>query len=199
MRHRVEDDRQSGRPIDDTVDGNVKVAHTLVMCYRRRDLRSIASKVGINLGTVQSFETDILGMSKVSARWVPGMLTDDQKRTPLDISRYLLSRYADDLGDFIERVVTQDETWVHHFDPGSKMQSKQWKHPKKFKRFHSAGKVMASIFWDSQGVMMMDYLDQGRTINGAYYAGKMRPLCQEIARKRREKLTRSVPTRHKLP
>ena len=45
------------------------------------------------------------------------MLINDQKRTRLDISRYLLSRYEDDPGDFIERVVTQDDTWVHHFDP----------------------------------------------------------------------------------
>ena len=56
------------------------------------------------------------------------MLTDDQKMTQLNISRYLLSRYEDDPGDFIERVVTQDETWVHHFDSESKMQSKQLKH-----------------------------------------------------------------------
>ena len=53
------------------------------------------------------------------------------------------------------------------------MQSKQWKHPgshppKKLKRFHSAGKVMALIFLDSQGVIMIDYLEQGRTIKGAY-------------------------------
>ena len=68
------------------------------------------------------------------------MLTDDKKRSRLDISRYLLSRYEDDPDDFIDRVVTQDETWVHHFDPESKMQSMQWKHPispppKKFKSF----------------------------------------------------------------
>ena len=31
---------------------NVKVVHTLVMCDRRRDLRSVASKVGISFGTV---------------------------------------------------------------------------------------------------------------------------------------------------
>ena len=58
-----------------------------------------------------------------------GMLTDDQKSTRLDISRYLLSHYEDDAGNFIKRVVTQDETWVYHFDPESKMQSEQWKHP----------------------------------------------------------------------
>ena len=30
---------------------------------------------------------------------------------------------------------------------------------------------MASIFWYSQAVIMIDYLEQGRTINSAYYAG----------------------------
>ena len=84
------------------------------------------------------------------------MLTDDQKRTWLDISRYLLSGYEDDPGNFIEQVVTQDETWVHHFDQESKMQSKQWKHqgsspPQTFKSIHSPKKMMASILWDSQG------------------------------------------------
>ena len=64
-------------------------------------------------------------MSKVSARWVPTMLTDDQKRSMLDISRYLLSRNDDDPGDFIDRVVTQDQTWFHHFDPESKMQGRR--------------------------------------------------------------------------
>ena len=39
---------------------------------------------------------------------------------------------------------------------------------------------------------MNDYLEQGRTINGAYYSGELRWLRQEIARKRREKLTRGV-------
>ena len=118
------------------------------------------------------------------------MLTNDQKRTRLSISKCLRSRFEDDPGNFIERVVTQDKIWIHHFDAESKMQSKQWKHPvslppKKFKRAHSADKVMASIFWNSQGVIMIDYLVQGRTINGAFYAGKLRQLHPEISQKRR--------------
>ena len=92
---------------------------------------------------------------------------------------YLLSRYEEDLSDFIEQVVTLVETWVHNFDPDSKMQNKQWKHPGShhpmtFKRVHSAGKVIASIFWDSQRAIMNYYLEQGRTINGAYYAGELK-------------------------
>ena len=87
------------------------------MCDRRRDLRSMASEVGISFVAVQKILSDILGMPKASATWVPRMLTDDQKRSRFDISRYLLSQYEDDPGDFIDQVVTQDETWVDHFDP----------------------------------------------------------------------------------
>ena len=39
---------------------------------------------------------------------------------------------------------------------------------------------------------MIDYLEQCRTINGAYCAGKLRRLRQEIARKRRGKMTSGV-------
>ena len=50
---------------------------------------------------------------------------------------------------------------------------------------------MASIFWDSQGVVMLDYFEEGRLINGAYYAEKLRWLCQ-IVKKRSGKLPRGV-------
>jgi len=29
---------------------------------------------------------------------------------------------------FLKRIVTGDETWIHHYDPESKQQSMQWKH-----------------------------------------------------------------------
>ena len=67
----IEGDGWSSRPNDATADDNVKVVHSLVMCDRRRDMRSIASKVGIRFRAVQSTLTNILGMAKVLARWVP--------------------------------------------------------------------------------------------------------------------------------
>ena len=47
---------------------------------------------------------------------------------------------------------------VHHIDPEAKKQSMQWKHPgspppKKYKRVPSAGKVMASVFWDKECIL----------------------------------------------
>jgi histone-lysine N-methyltransferase SETMAR len=182
----IGDDEWPGWPKEATNDETAEAVHDLVMCERRRNLRSIAREVGIiSFGSVHAILTDVYGMSKVSVRWVTRQLTDDQKRTRLDISKYLLSRYEDE-PDFIYRIVTQDETWVHHFDPEStpsppkkktnkknKKQSMQWKHPcssfpKKFKRVPSTGKMMASMFWDSQGIIKIDFLEQGCTINGTY-------------------------------
>ena len=63
-------------------------------------------------------------MSKVLATWVPRMITKDQKKSRLDISKYLLSLSEDDPEKFMHQIVTQDETWVHHFDPEAKMHIK---------------------------------------------------------------------------
>ena len=51
---------------------------------------------------------------------------------------------------------------------------------------------MTSIFVDSQEVIVIDYIEHDQSINGAYYVGELTRLCQEIARKRQGKLTRSV-------
>ena len=45
------------------------------------------------------------------------MLTKDQKKNKLDISKYLLFLYEDDPEEFMFHIVPQDETWVHHLDP----------------------------------------------------------------------------------
>ena len=54
--------------------------------------------------------------------------------------------------------------------------------PEKFKSIHSAGNVLASIFSYSQRVIMIDYLEQGGTINGTYLAATP-GNCKEKARK----------------
>ena len=59
MRECVEDDDLFVRPKDATADENIEVMHTLVMCDRRRDIRSITSEVSISLGEVQSILTEI--------------------------------------------------------------------------------------------------------------------------------------------
>ena len=69
----------------------------------------------------------------------------------------------------------------------TKEQSKQWTEkgesaPKK--AVPSADKIMASVFWDARGIIFIDYLQKGRTINGEYYANLLQRLDDEIKEKR---------------
>ena len=71
---------------------------------------------------------DDLGYSKVCARWVPKELTVVHKRQRVEVVTQFARRYEED-PSFLERIVTGDETWVHHYDPDSKRQSMEWRHP----------------------------------------------------------------------
>ena len=51
---------------------------------------------------------------------------------------------------------------------------------------------MASIFLDNPWMILIDHLEQGRPINSAYYAGELRWLHWNSARKRQGKLNRCV-------
>ncbi|GFT82754.1 histone-lysine N-methyltransferase SETMAR [Nephila pilipes] len=48
----------------------------------------------------------------------------------------------------------------------------------------SAAKVMASVFWDAHGIIFIDYLEKGRTINSDYYIALLERLKDEITEKR---------------
>ena len=75
--------------------------------------------------------------------------------------------------------------------------SRQWvgpgsPRPKKFKTQPSAGKVMATVFWDwdAKGVIMLDFLPKRSTITGVYYANLLDQLRTAIREKRRGKLSK---------
>jgi histone-lysine N-methyltransferase SETMAR len=136
-------------------------------------------------------------MSKLAAKWVPKCLNAAQKRVRLTMSGEMCHRFEEDSSNFLDRLVTMDETWVHHYDPETKEQSKEWKHagsprPKKFRAQKSAGKVLASVFWDKDGIILLDFLEQGRTITGAYYSELLTKLHKKILEKRRGKLAKGV-------
>ncbi|GFN78245.1 histone-lysine N-methyltransferase SETMAR [Plakobranchus ocellatus] len=62
-------------------------------------IREIALKLEIPKSTVHEIVHDTLGYRKVSARWVPKMLTEDHKLQRVEISQRLLQRCQQDNGD----------------------------------------------------------------------------------------------------
>jgi len=56
----------------------------------------------------------------------------------------------------------------------------------------SAAKVLASIYWDQDGILHIDYLPKGQTINAEYYSSLLVQLKDILKEKRRGKFTKGV-------
>ena len=114
----------------------------------------------------------VLGFLKVCTRWVLCMLSDEMKAERVCISRELLECFEKGGEDFLKKIITGDETWVHRYDPENERQSMEYHHkespqPKKFKTQASAGKVMLTVFWNSERVLA-DLLEKETTLNSRY-------------------------------
>ena len=129
-----------------------------------------------------------LCIRKLCAKWVPRLLTIDQKCIRMTHSEQYLAFFKRNSKEFQRWFETVDETWIYHYSPESREGSKQWfkpseSTPKCTKTQKSAGKVMASVSWDGRGVIFIDYLEKGRTITRAYYTALLNRLVDEIRKK----------------
>jgi hypothetical protein len=108
---------------------------------------------------------DHIRFQKVCAWWVPREQKDQEKIDQMGLSLYV------DGEDVLNRIVTRDKSWVYHYQPKSKCASVQWKHPsspsnKKFKvmSMPSAEKVMLTVFWNSQGMLLAHFQNYGENV-----------------------------------
>jgi hypothetical protein len=90
-----------------------------------------------------------------------------------------------------------DEIWLCHCDLETKQQSVEWRHngsprPKKFRLQSSAGKALATIFWDQDGILLIDYLPKDQTINAECHSSLLVQLKDILKEKRRGKVTKGV-------
>ena len=99
--------------------------HQVVLDNRRVKVREITKVVNISKERVYHILYQHLGIRKFSARWVPRLLTVDQKRVRMNISNPLLAQFRRNKTEFWRRLIIVDETWIHHYTPETKIQSKQ--------------------------------------------------------------------------
>ena len=178
-----------GRPNKITAPEMINIIHNIVLNDPKVKLREIAKILSISTERVDNILHTHLWIRKLCARWVPRFLTIDQKSIRVTTSEQNLAYFNCNPKEFLRRFLTMDEKWLHHYTPKSREGSKEWvepgestpKHPK---MQQSAGKVMASVFWNAHKVIFIDYLEKGRTIAGAYHAALLDRLIDEIRKKR---------------
>ena len=76
----VMDEPREGRPTSVETEKNVSTVEKLVKQDRLITVKQLASETRISVDSVEKILNDHLDLNKVSARWVPRLLTADQKK-----------------------------------------------------------------------------------------------------------------------
>lgn len=200
-RQSVHDEERIGRPslVNDDL---LELVRQRIIENRRFTLTDLSSHFPqISRSLLHEIVTKHLLFKKVSARWVPKNLTPEHKKKRLGAALTFLERYHADGDEFLDRIVTGDETWISHFTPETKQQSMHWRRSgspvtTKFKQTLSVQKVMCTVFWDRKGILLIDFLPRGETVNADRYIETLRKLRRAIQNKRRGLLTAGVVLLH---
>lgn len=116
----VFDEPRPGAPKTATTENNVTKIHDLVLADRRLKVCEIAETVAISKDRVGHILHENLGMRKLSARWVPRLLTADNKRIRVTTSEQCLTLFKRNPKKFFRHFVTVNETWIHWYTPETK-------------------------------------------------------------------------------
>ena len=135
---------------------------------RRVKVREIFEAIGISYGTLIEILQEKLSMEKLSARWVPRLLTVENKSTRVIGLMAGLALSRRNPSEFLRRYITVDKTWIYSHTSETKEQSKQWTAlgepaSKKAKTVKLTGNVMGTVFSDANGIIFIDYLEKVRT------------------------------------
>jgi len=98
------------------------------------------------------------------------MLTEGHNLKQQASTLDFLTQYSEKGENFLSHVVTGNDTWVSHEAPKSKQQFMEWRHTSsptktKFKQTTSTRNIMCTTFWDRKGILLVDFLPEGSTIN----------------------------------
>jgi len=125
---RIEDQPRSGRPSSSRNEENIAKIREKLNEDHRCTIDELSDVTGVSWSSVQHILTQDLGMRRVAAKFVPRLLTEDQRQSRLAVCQDLKRELQND-PNFLSRVITGDESLCYVYDPESKQASSQWKTP----------------------------------------------------------------------
>jgi len=122
-------DDQSGRPSMATTPSKVEQVQAAVNQDRRHTIHDLCAEGAIGYGSCQQILTEQLNMHRTAAKFVPRVLTHDQKDSQVAICQELKETVINNPTHLLN-VITGDESIVYAYDPETNLQSSQWKSPR---------------------------------------------------------------------
>ena len=116
----LKDAAHTGRPATTTTKQNISRIRQILEKDARYTVRQLARMTSLTLARVHWILKKHLELRKMNARWIPHLLTDDQKRSRVEKAKSLLKKYPKYTKKAFDNLVTGDETWVYFFEPKRK-------------------------------------------------------------------------------
>ncbi|XP_054717601.1 histone-lysine N-methyltransferase SETMAR-like [Uloborus diversus] len=185
-REDVTDEARSGRPSTSKTDNNVSCVRELLNSDRRMSVRLLSDSLNLPKTIVHEIVSEELGMRKICAKLEPKVLTDAQKTHRLEVSKEMKKMCRDNT-NFLDNVITGDESWIFEYDPETKRQSAEWHttaspSQKKARMSKSRVKSMLIVFFDVKGVVHHEFVPPGKTVTGQFYKEVLQRLNNRVTR-----------------
>ena len=113
---------------DERNEEMIAKVRTIICNNRRVTVREIANDCGISVGSCNAILTDNLHVKSVCTKFVPHLLTHDQREKRQTIVCDFFEHSCEDM-QFLKNTVTGDEFWVYGYYLETKQQSSQCKGP----------------------------------------------------------------------
>lgn len=173
----LEDDEHGKRP--QLLDNDLLLSS--IESNPAQSIRELAITFNCSKSTIAE-HLKTLGKVNRSGKWVPHVLTDPIRAARVMMSGILLRKVK--TSGFLESIVTSDEKWIH-FDNTTK--KRQWlspgEPPNPVPKPDTHGKkVMLCVWWNSKGLVFMDVLNPGETVNSEVYLKQLMKVDQALQR-----------------
>ena len=160
-RESIENDPRMGWPVSVLTEKNVATVKTLIeehACYTVQEIEELNGIHSSRLNVLNILRKR-LGLRKICTRWVPHLLSDEQKQSRVRLASQDIEKYDKCDPRRFEEIVTGDETWIYHFQPDSKAKNKAWvssegDRPVIVCRCKTSNHMLYAIFFDSKGPVL---------------------------------------------
>ena len=146
----------------------------------------------LGLASVHFILKQVLKLTKIGARWIPHLLTDEQKRTRVQKAKQLPRKHPKYQKKVFDSLISSDETWVHFYEPRRKGDNRIWalKQAQKLniaKRTLTAKVLYANFLRNSWPLMQTVAVPKGDIVSGSFYKNVVLKTMRTKLRKVRPK------------
>ena len=164
----------SGRPRSSITEENINMVKELVEANNQLSCAALEMMSGIPARTIQRILTDELGKKSLCARWVPHLLSQENRDARLRQAKEILKALR--TRRISRRLIIVDEKWIYHRHLPPRNQQRAWcdgagDRVKVARRTISDAKTM--YIWSSnfEGHMFVQMVEHGRSVDADCYEG----------------------------